>query len=76
MKQLICICNRVTYDDIEKILQQYPHAEIEEIMHLSSAGTTCGRCRRELTAKVEEIKKLLFDRKKPQQLTIPFQYYK
>lgn len=74
MKQLICICNKVTYGEIKKILQQHPHYEINEVIQRTQAGLGCGRCKSELTVKVEEIKKVLNTRELPRQLRLPFPY--
>ena len=74
MSQLICICNKVTTHDVKKILTQHPHADIEDIIRLTAAASSCGRCRNELIARVEEFKQELPAQKDKGQLTLPFDF--
>ncbi|MGQ1890594.1 (2Fe-2S)-binding protein [Thermophagus sp. OGC60D27] len=74
MTQLICICNKVTTKDVKKILSHHPHADLEDIIRITSAASSCGRCKGELTAYVEKTKQEISQKDNTGQLTLPFDF--
>jgi bacterioferritin-associated ferredoxin len=55
-KRLVCLCNQVTAPEIKKILRAGA-LTTSEIQKLTSAGTSCGRCIREIDALLENHRK-------------------
>ncbi|WP_158275624.1 (2Fe-2S)-binding protein [Marinilabilia rubra] len=74
MSRIICLCNRVGGNDVEKVLSKHPQASIKDVMNLTAASTSCGRCRSELEAFIEEIKSKQPATAPSSQLTIPFDF--
>jgi len=74
MSKIICLCNRVSDKDVEKILFKYPHASLQDVMIQTAASTSCGRCRNELETFVEQLKNKQPTPVPSPQLTIPFDF--
>jgi bacterioferritin-associated ferredoxin len=56
MSRLICLCNKVSNKDVSRVLSKYPQAGLQDIINLTAASTSCGRCRIELEHIVKQIK--------------------
>jgi len=52
-KKLVCLCNHVTGIEIRKILRAGA-ITLSDVQKLTSAGTNCGRCVREIETMIEE----------------------
>ena len=68
-KRLVCLCNHVSAQEIKKILRAGA-LTLADIQQHTSAGTSCGRCVREIEAIIENHKKAT---QKNPQLRISFQ---
>ncbi len=55
-KRLICLCNNVPANEIVRILRAGALTR-SEIQKFTSAGTSCGRCIREIDALLEKHRK-------------------
>ncbi|MBN2806028.1 MAG: (2Fe-2S)-binding protein [Prolixibacteraceae bacterium] len=66
---IICRCNEVSDFEIRKFMKKHPHASFEALKLVTSAGTSCGRCK-PLLQKIHER----FSNEQPQnnQLRLPF----
>jgi len=67
-KRLVCLCNHVSAQEIKKILRAGA-LTLAEVQQHTAAGTSCGRCIREIEA---IIKKHSETAKKDAQLRIGF----
>ena len=68
-KRLVCLCNQVSVQEIKKIL----HAgalTLAEVQQHTAAGTSCGRCVREIEAIIKKHNETTI---KDPQLRIGFQ---
>jgi NAD(P)H-nitrite reductase large subunit len=52
-KKLVCVCNHVTRQEIVKVLQT-GDITTADIQRITTAGTGCGRCVREIDAMVKK----------------------
>lgn len=55
-KRLVCLCNHVSAQEIKKILRAGP-LTLAEVQQHTAAGTSCGRCSREIEAIIEKHRK-------------------
>lgn len=74
MSKMICLCNRVNAKDVEKVFTKHPQANLRDVINLTAAATSCGRCRTELEAFVEQVKSKQSTPASCPQLTIPFNF--
>jgi bacterioferritin-associated ferredoxin len=68
-KQMVCLCNHISAIEIRKILRTRP-ITLSDVQNFTSAGTSCGRCVREIEAIIEKHNKVT---KKDPQLRIDFE---
>jgi bacterioferritin-associated ferredoxin len=52
-KRMVCLCNQVSATEIKRILRTGA-LTLAEVQHHTAAGTSCGRCVREIEAIVEK----------------------
>ncbi len=74
MSKLICICNRVTEQEVAKVVSRYPQAELQDVINLTAASSSCGRCKTELEDVFNNLKALHSRQKNGAQLYIPFDF--
>jgi len=67
--RLVCLCNQVSASEIKKILRSGV-LSLADVQQYTAAGTSCGRCVREISAIIENHKK---GTKKDPQLKISFE---
>lgn len=66
---IICKCNDVTFQEIQKFLKKHPNASFQDLQVSTKASTSCGRCTYTLEKTHEKIVK---DLKSSDQLRISF----
>jgi NAD(P)H-nitrite reductase large subunit len=74
MSKIICICNRVTEEEIVKIVSRHPTAMLQDLINKTSASTSCGRCKSELELVFETQKQKYFTDEVRGQLSLPFDF--
>lgn len=73
MARTICSCNKVTEEEVKKMLQKSPLATLTDVARYSGASMSCGRCRTELAAVISEVRNNSSgDHHAAMQLVIPF----
>ncbi len=72
MQKIICLCNQVSQKQIQKIVQRHPSISLSELIGVSGASTSCGRCRTELKAEYLNIKTQVQAQGKHTQGVLPF----
>ena len=66
---MVCLCNQVSALEIKRILRTGA-LTLSEVQHHTAAGTSCGRCVKEIEAIVEKHKNV---KKRDPQLRISFE---
>ncbi|WP_291861862.1 bacterioferritin-associated ferredoxin [Marinilabilia sp.] len=74
MSKIICICNRVTEEEIAKIVSKHPIALLQDVIIKTAASTSCGRCRSELESVFETQKQKYLTDEARGQLSLPFDF--
>ncbi len=73
MTRLICLCNKVSENDVRKLFKKAPLATLSDVVQATGASASCGRCKGELIALLEGYKKQSAGNPDQNpQLTIPF----
>jgi bacterioferritin-associated ferredoxin len=72
MPKIICLCNQVSQKQIQKIVQRHPSISLSELIQVSGASTSCGRCRTELKAEYLNIITQVQANQKDAQGVLPF----
>ena len=68
-KRMVCLCNQVSAPEMKRILRAGA-VTLAEVQQHTAAGTSCGRCIREIEAIVEKHKN---EKKNDPQLRIRFE---